>query len=160
MQATPSTNESIWLVGCFSHLPLDHTSHNEHQRVIKTRWWPLPLPRRLHQAPMSHYDSLVAFFTSPSTTLATMSTNESLWLIGTFFHLSFDHAGHNWHQRVIMTCWCFFSLLLDHAGYNWHQQVITTRWCLFSLIPRPCRPQWAPMNHWCLFLLLPQPHRP
>ena len=126
-QATPSTNKSIWLIGCFSHLSLNHTSHNKHQQVVETCWWPLPLPCRLHQAPMSHYDSLVAFFTSPMTTLATTSTNESLWLVG--FHLSFDHAGHNWHQRVIMT-----------------------RWCLFSPLPWPRRLQPAPTSHYNLLV--------
>ena len=54
MQATPSANESLWLVGCFSHLSLDHVSYNEHQRVLMTHWLlfpPLHRPRWLQQAP-------------------------------------------------------------------------------------------------------------
>ena len=102
-----------------------HTGHNQHQRVVMTRWWPLPQPCRLHQAPTSHYDSLVAFLTSPLTMSATTSTTESLWLVGCFFHFS-----------------------IDHTGYNKHQRVLVTRWCLFSPLPRPCRIQVAPMSHY------------
>ena len=99
-----------------------HTGHNQHQRVVMTRWWPLPQPCRLHHAPTSHYDLLVAFLTSPLTTSATTSTNESLWLVGCFFHLSIDHAGYNKHQWVLVTCWCLFftspSTTQDISGTN------------------------------------------
>ena len=69
-QATPSANESLWLVGCFSHLSLDHASYNKHQRVLMTCWLLFTLlhrPHWLQQAPTSPCDSLVPFFTSPST---------------------------------------------------------------------------------------------
>ena len=155
-----------------------------------TRWLlfsPLPWPCQLQWAPTSPYDSLVAFSTSPSTMLTTTSTNESLWLVGAFFHLSLDHAGYKWHQWVIMARWCLFHFSLNYAGYNRHQRVITTRWCLFSLLSRPHQPQRAPtslygslvpffrfsldyagynrhqrviMTHWCLFSLLSRPRRP
>ena len=193
-QATPSTNKSIWLIGCFSHLSLNHTSHNKHQQVVKTRWWPLPLPCRLHQAPTSHYDSLVA---SPSTMQATPSTNKSLWLIGCFFHLSHDHAGYNEHQRVFMTRWfspflrpcrsqlaptshydslvpfftsplttqattstneslqlvgAFFLLSLNHASHNKHQWAFMAHWLLFLLLSQPRRPHQAPTSHYDLLV--------
>ena len=101
MQATPSTNESLRLVGCFFHLSFDHAGHNWHQRVIMTCWCLFSLllrPRRLQPAPTSHYDLLVPFFSYPSAMLATTSTNKPLWLVGAFFCFSLDHAGHNEHQ--------------------------------------------------------------
>ena len=94
---------------------------------------------------MSHYDLLVAFFTSPSTTLATTSTNKSLWLIGAFFHLSFNHAGHN---KSLWLIGCFFLFSFNYAGYNWHQQVFMACWCLFLLFPQPHRLLLAPTSHY------------
>ena len=133
-QATPSTNESLRLVGCFFHLSLDHAGYSEHQWVFMTRWYlfsPLLQPCRSQLAPTSHNDSLVPFFTSPLTTQATTSTNESLWLIGAFFLLSLDHAGHNEHQWAFMARWLLFCFSLNHAGHTRHQRVITTRWLPF-----------------------------
>ena len=95
MQATPSTNKSLWLIGCFFHLSLNHTGYNKHQRAFMTHWYlfsPLLQPCRSQPAPTSHYDSLVPFFTSPLIMQATTSTNESLRLIGAFFLLSLNHA--------------------------------------------------------------------
>ena len=131
MQATPSTNESLRLIGCFFHLSLNHAGYNEHQRVFMTRWYlfpPLLRPCRSQPAPTSHYDSLVPFFSYPSTMLATTSlygslvpffasssttqaitsTNKPLWLVGCFFCFSLDHAGHTRHQRVVTTHWLLF----------------------------------------------------
>ena len=116
--ASSSTTPAFF---CFS---FDHAGHTKHQRVHMTHWLlfpPLSWPHQPQWAPTSHKDSLVA---SPSTTQATPSTNESLWLVGCFFHLSLNHAGYNEHQRVFMTCWYLFSPLLQ-----------------------PCRSQLAPTSH-------------
>ena len=67
---------------------------------------PLPRPCQLQQAPTSPYDSLIAFSTSPSTTLTTTSTNESLWLIGAFFHLSLNQS-----SAKHLTTWGYLSQL-------------------------------------------------
>ena len=139
MQATPSTNKPIWLIGCFFHLSLDHASHNEHQRVIKTHWWLLPWPHRLHQAPTSPYDSLVPFSASPSTMQATTSTNESLWLIGSFF--SYPST-----TLATMACWCIF-LLLPWSCRPHQAPISPYGWLVaFSPLPWPHQPQQAPMS--------------
>ena len=93
---------------------------------------------------------------------------------GALSRFSFDHAGHNKHQRVLRTHWCplprqrrpqwaavmgtnesqqlvsaFFLFSLDNASCTPHQQVITTRWCFFS---RPCRLHTAPTSHYDLLV--------
>ena len=110
-QATPSTNESLQLIGCFFHLSFDHAGHNRHQRVIMTHWCLfslIPQPCLPQRAPTSLYGSLVPFFASPSTMQAITSTNEPLWLVGCFFCFSLNHAGHTRHQQVVTTCWLLF----------------------------------------------------
>ena len=51
---------------------------------------------------MSRYDSLVLFFTSTSTTQATTSTSESLWLAGAIFPFFDNHTGHH----TLISTWC------------------------------------------------------
>ena len=102
---TTSTSESLRLAGAFSHFSLDHAGHNKHQQVLRTCWRLLPQQRQPQWAPTSHNDSLVPFFSSPSTTPATHCTNESLRLVGASF---LDHARYTPPQQVIMTRWCFF----------------------------------------------------
>ena len=97
MAVTHSTNKSLRLVGAFSFFSLNHGGHTQHQRVVKTHWClsiPLPQPWQSLTAPTSHCDSLVPFLSSPSTTAATRSTNESLWLVGAFSSFSLDNASH------------------------------------------------------------------
>ena len=119
MAVTHSTNKSLQLVGAFSFFSLNHSGHTQHQQVVKTRWClsiPLPQPWQSLTAPMSHCDSLVPFLSSPSTMVATHSTNESLWLIGAFPSLSLNYGSHTQHQWVIMTRWCFFFI------FPWQRQ--------------------------------------
>ena len=155
MQATPSTNKSLRLVGCFFHLSLDHTGYNEHQRVFMTRWYlfpPLLRPCRSQPAPTSHYDSLVPFFTSPLTTQATTGIVMTHWCLfsliprpcwpqqaptSLYGSLVPFFASPSTTQAIMSTnepLWlvgCFFCFSLDHAGHTRHQQVVTTRWLLF-----------------------------
>ena len=104
---------------------------------------PLPQPHWLQQAPTSPYDSLVHFFTSPSTMQATISHYDSLVAFFSFPSTMQATTGIN---KSLWLVGAFFCFSLDHTGYYWHQQVTTTCWCLFSLIPQPHQSQQAPMN--------------
>ena len=128
--APTSHNDSLVLFFCFS---LDYSSHNKHQQVVATRWcfFHFFLDHAGHNQHQQVIKTHWCFiFASPSTTAATISTNELLWLVGAIFCFYLDHAGHNEHQWVLRTCWCYFLLL-----------------------PQPCRPQPAPMSRYDLLVL-------
>ena len=83
---------------------------------------------------MNHYDSLVPFFSSLLTMLATMNTNEPLWLIGIFFCFSLNYAGYNQYQRVITTYWClFFSSLSTTLATTSTNKPLWLVGCFFCL---------------------------
>ena len=83
LKTPPGTSLALFFAYYVSNLLffLLGTTHNN--------WWP---PRSLR-------DSLVGFLHSPPTSLASATTNKSLWLIGVFFTFSPNITGYYDHQR-------------------------------------------------------------
>ena len=110
------------------------------------------LIRKPQPAPTSHYNLLVLFPASPSTTPATTSTNRLLQLVDAFFSLlpqpRWPPPAPMSHNDLLVLYFCLKCFSLDYSSHNRHQQVVMTCWHYFSksLLPQPCTPPHRHIN--------------
>jgi hypothetical protein len=147
--APTTTNESIRTRWCVFYLQ-PHTAHlNQHQRVLRTRWCVIPLQphtARFNRRQRVLKDSLVCFFTSNPTPLASTTTNESLGLVDVLSPSNYPPLASTTTNESLRTRWCVFLLPPPTTRLNHHQRVLTDSLVCF-LPPTPHRsPQPTPTS--------------
>ena len=170
-QRVPMTR---WCVFC----PYNQPTHlYYHQRVSMTRWCvfsltsdlrrPLQLIFSLTTNPSQHlppptslYDSLVRFFAYNWPPPASAMTNESLWLVGSFFTCDQSLPAPTTTNESLWLIGAFFPSQPTPASLCDDQRVIGTRWFVFSLSIDPSQPLPPPTSLYGSLVRFPPRNQP